>query len=643
MIINQVRGEECCGKGSLENLELQLKTTARLGLPATYAVRYDALTNATYVQLLKKYQATYPDLIDIGVMVEVMPSLTEAANVSYRGTNDSWYQAHHAFTIGYPDAARKKLVDTLLLKYKTVFGTYPRVSSAWMIDTESLNYLKATYGIQYHQITREQWGTDSYTLYGGPPHYPYPASKNWLMVPDFTAQDPIWIVRQTVTDPIYNYGDATSTYTSQPNDYARAGKNIDYFKKLVSQAFDTRINPLGFACIGLENSMESAYQQEYVRQLEWVAEQYEQVRLMAVPVTALSAIFHEHPVTSYSGVEGDVQVSWITAPTYRIRVVKKGEEISITDIRVYSPELTDPYNEVVAKHEGYWIVPFLLDGSRWHDTTYHTYGINLHEFIPVYYDVVSGSTRLVVDAHATTPAYAIAQDAYDEVALRISEKSMQFTPTGIEMDGFSQQPEYKPYVPQAFPIKRDGTKFEWQWEDEKLFSMKSDSSKNKSTVTFDTAKIGRWNDLRFVFYPYAYPETVGRTISQRYSRITVSNAFAIAGRNPVRLILEPHDAMNFPILLDEEARITTVPEGIQINRLGELRKSQHQYVDIVSQTPVKVNASIQFSQGGVDISKTVTVYLSPNCKQDVLYCVLHPIQGSWYIYTKLSDWWNVRK
>ena len=436
--INQVRGEECCGKGSLANLELQLKTTSRLGLPATYAVRYDALTSVAYVQLLKKYKAAYPELIDIGIMIEIVPSLAEDAGVSYRGTNETWYQAHHAYTIGYPKQ-------------------------------------------------REQWGTDSYTLYGGPPHYPYPASKNWLMVPDFSTPDPVWIVRQTVTDPIYNYGDVSSAYTSQPNDYARDGKNIEYFKKLITQAFDIRVNPLGFACIGLENSMDTAFQQEYVKQLEWVAEQYEQVRLMVTPVSVLSAVFRDHPVTSYTGASDTIRASWITSPTYRIRIVRNGGETAITDIRVYSPVLTDPYNEVVAKHEGYWIVPFLLDGSRWHDTPYHTYTVNTHEFIPVYYDISYGSTRIVLDTAKSPPTYKIAQTSFDTVTLRLSRKSMQFTPTGIVMDGFLQQPEYKPYVPQAFPIKGDATKFEWQWEGEKLFSMKSESTKNKTPSARDIA------------------------------------------------------------------------------------------------------------------------------------------------------------
>jgi hypothetical protein len=176
-----------------------------------------------------------------------------------------------------------------------------------------------------------------------------------------------------------------------------------------------------------------------------------------------------------------------------------------------------------------------------------------------------------------------------------------------------------------------------------LFGMKSDSTKSNKIITFETEKIARWNDLRFVFYPYAYPETVSRTISQKHSHISISNSFAIAGRNPVRLVLEPHDAMNFPILLDEEARITTMPEDVQVNRLGDLRKSQHQYVDIVSKVPTSVDVTVQFSQGGADISKKMTVYFSPNCKQDVVYCILHPHHGSWYLITKLSDWWNARK
>jgi hypothetical protein len=50
-------------------------------------------------------------------------------------------------------------------------------------------------------------GVDSYTLYGGPVHYPYYPSQNWALVPAAQNNEnmPI-IVRQTITDPVYNYG-----------------------------------------------------------------------------------------------------------------------------------------------------------------------------------------------------------------------------------------------------------------------------------------------------------------------------------------------------------------------------------------------------------------------------------------------------
>ena len=168
------------------------------------------------------------------------------------------------------DIARKiqKIADYLFATFFEKFSYYPAVTSAWMIDTETLNYIHKEYGVKIQQITREQYGTDSYTLYGGPPHYPYPASKNWLFVPDYENNDPVLIVRQTVTDPLFNYGDNTSTFTSQPNDYMKNKKTFDYFKSLLDQAIDQSDNQTGFAMLGLENSMEDKFQQEYIAQLE---------------------------------------------------------------------------------------------------------------------------------------------------------------------------------------------------------------------------------------------------------------------------------------------------------------------------------------------------------------------------------------
>jgi hypothetical protein len=86
--------------------------------------------------------------------------------------------------------------------------------------------------------------------------FPVPGIKNWLMVPDFSRTDAPMIIRQTVTES-YITGDTTALHI--PNDYMRNGSKIDYFQKLITQAFDATLNSVGFACLGLENNMEERF------------------------------------------------------------------------------------------------------------------------------------------------------------------------------------------------------------------------------------------------------------------------------------------------------------------------------------------------------------------------------------------------
>ncbi|MCX6731296.1 MAG: hypothetical protein NTZ55_05605, partial [Candidatus Roizmanbacteria bacterium] len=53
IFINQVRGNECCQKGSLEFTKRQLELFKKFSLPATFVLRYDVLKNKQYFSLLK--------------------------------------------------------------------------------------------------------------------------------------------------------------------------------------------------------------------------------------------------------------------------------------------------------------------------------------------------------------------------------------------------------------------------------------------------------------------------------------------------------------------------------------------------------------------------------------------------------------
>jgi len=364
IFINQIRGKECCSIGTLENLKMQVEAFEKYQIPSFFALRYDTLIDQDYIDYLKQQIKSSPDIINLGLLIEVTPRLAQDSGVKYND-GDPWYEAQNVFTIGYPKEDRKKIIDHLLKTFKNKFGYYPVLTSAGMIDTESLNYLHKNYGVLAHQITREQWGTDSYTLYGGPPHYPYPGSKNWSFIPDFNEKNPLLILRQTVADPLYNYGETEKAYTSQPNDYFNAGLDFQYFKNLINQAlFEQKTT--GFALLGLENSNEKKYQDEYIKQIDYINQLKGKINFPNLK--QLSDFWSKQQTTYYQGRDlinkTNNQAEFITTPDHRERQRKYLDKVYTTDYRYYNSDLIDPYNDYVAKKHGFWIVPYAFDFSH---------------------------------------------------------------------------------------------------------------------------------------------------------------------------------------------------------------------------------------------------------------------------------------
>lgn len=367
LIINQVRGEECCSKGSLANLKIQVEAHISKRVPAYFTLRYDALMNKEYVNYLKIASINHSEIIKLGLLIENTPQLVRDSGVKHNINDENWFEAQNAFTIGYNEGDSKKIVDYLFSVFFEKFGYYPEVTSAWMIDTSTLNYLHDNYHVIVHQITREQYGTDSYTLYGGHPHYPYPASRNWLFVPDYSSSNSTLIVRQTVTDPYFNFGDRSNTFTSQPNDYMKGNKNFEYFDLLITQAINQPGSQTGFLLLGLENSMEQKYQEEFVAQLELVGKLESKNQIKFITAHDLVNFWSNNQFSLYSGKnlisKNDNYVFWITTPNYRVRMIIKDSQVLLTDFRLYNRDFTDPYNDYFAKKNGFWIMPYLIDGS----------------------------------------------------------------------------------------------------------------------------------------------------------------------------------------------------------------------------------------------------------------------------------------
>ncbi|PWU23590.1 hypothetical protein C5B42_02395 [Candidatus Cerribacteria bacterium 'Amazon FNV 2010 28 9'] len=635
VIINQIRGTECCGVGSLHNFEQQVQMLSSHQLHGTFALRFDALQNPPFNATAK---LALQQGNELGGLLEITPQLASASGVAYRGTPDKWYEAQNAFLIGYTPAERLKLIDTYMHQFQVDFGITPTTTVAWMIDPVSLQYLKQKYGVTVHELTREQWGTDSYTLYGGPPNNPYIPSDNWALVPaaSDSGKMPL-IVRQTITDPVQTYGDPTSTYTSQPNDYERRGVGLEYFTHLFTQA---QTQPFGntFALVGLENSMEQTYQDSFGKQLSFIAQwQKNNPDDMVMTAKQYGQWWRTQPtehINVYEGNDDTVgKAWWITTTRYRVRLREDNNQLYIDDIRMYDPSFTDPYIEQPAQQLGYWVVPFFLDGSRILD------GDNNYGFTTSIQDNLQNRkseylqpSRITLVQHIQN-SITLQQQNGCVVVDDGTSTNVSFCSTQFSLPSHSSWHDNNIYTKHI--IQQDGSSLIWKAANDQSF-MQLSAQQNGNVTTYSPQLMNNvLDEERMARYPLLFPQLSGHPLSVTQSSVYVNNTFAIAGRNPARLVLFPKDAQGYPITLDLDPTVMTdpyVPTSVYTEHTG----NGMFFIDAVSAVPQKVSIHVQVG----DFSQTRTVYFAPDCKHMISYCIFHPTQVWWYVRNIAQDIWR---
>ncbi len=635
IIINQVRGERCCGEGSVENLEFQLKLLEEKDLKGFFLLRYDALKNEEMMGLVNKYWQK--GVISPGVLMEVIPGLVDREIYEKKG--GEWYEARKVFSVGYGQLERKEIIDRLMSEFYGQFGFYPKIGGAWMVDGFSLDYMYERYGVEVFEITREQWGTDTYKLYGGM-HYPYLASESWPLVPDF-VDGKVLMVRQTISDPLYNYGDNSDSFTSQPNDYSNGGKNFKYFKALFDQVVIE--NESGWAVLGLENSMEERYQREFERQLEYVKELRD--KKMVKVVSEIDQLRHwkKNEVRIYEGKdlindESDQRVWWVESGRYRMRIRSDGEKVFIDDVRIYD-DWQDPYWKEKVETEGVWVVPFLIDGSRWYKEEDEKlwwrgwFGPPEVEkkFKNVSSDVGSDPMRLVLgESNGVELKDGVLQ--WDGGKKKINFYKDHWVGEGFGVGDL----EYVGWQDENYPVvvERDGEgkelTFKWLIDGEVSHWMKIEGEKQSYWSWGSREEL--WGQILEDHYAYAWPEPRHREVSGSESVVYAHNLVAVAGRNPVRLVVLLYDKAGMGVVNDM-LEIGIKGEGIETNLISQ-DKRQVQLIDLYSEKPQK--AEVELVLGNEVIKKTV--WWAPNCKQNWKYCMTHSIKGWWYLRGVGGDW-----
>jgi hypothetical protein len=638
VFVNQVRGPECCDTGNLKALETQIRAFQENKLQATFAVRFDALNDTSMRSLL--LQAANQGQ-EMGALLEVTPSLAQASGVMYNGKPEQWYEAQTVFLVGYTPSDRQKIIDTYMMRYKEVFHAYPYSSVAWMIDPISLSYMKKTYGVMTHELTREQWGTDSYTLYGGPPHYAYVPSEKWALIPskDQQVEMPL-IIRQTVTDPVWNYGDPTSSYTSQPNDYASRKVDFNYFKHLFYQAHEQPTENYTLTILGLENSMADSFQQEYRKQIKFVHEWKTGQSRQVLTAQNFNVWWkgNVHPkITIYQGKSDDSDLSkawWVTTPSYRMRLRADHGSLFISDLRLYDESETDPYLTTPAKRFGYWTAPFLVDGSRFleGDESYDFFE-SIHDNITNRKEKYKTPTRIEISSSLSNKensSLLFSRNGEDIVF------SMDGTPLiNFKADSFELKTPVVPFMKSAYlkdVLDIGSSVFNWTWKDrqgQKLWGCFGTSS----SVCVPTLNIGALESEREQRYPLLFPQLQERTLDVHSSYVYINNRYAIAGRNPVRIVFYPRDTYGYPAALSELPVITTDTPITYVGLEKQHGGNGMIFIDLINAESKKV----QFTLQSQSYTQTSTVFFAPDCKQLLGECLKHPSQLYWYLSTIIDD------
>ena len=641
VIANQVRGNECCSAGGMNELRQQLKSAEELKLPATFAIRYDALNSPEYVSLLKEFKQKLGPKLEIGAFLEITPSLATASKVPYTGNSENWYEAEHAFLVGYQPDDRNKLIDTYMAKFRAVFGEYPQSTNAWMIDAPSLKYLSEKYKVTSHELTREQWGTDSYTLYGGPAHYPYTPSQNWPLVPDSSSSLPI-ILRQTITDPVWNYGDPTSSFTSQPNDYRRRDRGFDYFQFLFTQAHQQKSEPYTFTLLGLENSMPGIDQDEFHKQLAFVQKTASQTDYQVLTASQFAEWFRlqssisQPQVQSYSGSsekDGASQAWTVSTDSYRVRVRRDHQDLCITDLRFYSPEFQDPYAQQAAQRHGHWIIPFLIDGSRFRQKA--TDGSILNSIPDNFSDRrnENGSVScwpLSTENLTDQPLVLVRQDQ----TLQLKQEGTLIAEFDAGTFTLNRTPK-KFVVPVELSsiLQWSKTAISWQSrESQVLWQLQEQPSGNGLQVQPKVFE-SNLSQERQERYPFLFPELIARALDIKKTELYLNNQFALAGRNPVRVVFFPRDQYGYPVAVNTQPEVTSEPAVDDIQQESPHGSNGMIFIDFTHSKPGKLTVRVKSG----DFVDQKVVFFAPNCITEKNYCLKHPVQAWWFIHNWVQD------
>ncbi len=357
-------------------------------LKSTFLLQHDAVIDEKYTELFSHRNEN----MEIGIWFETCKSLVLEAGLEWRGREGFEFDWHSNVdtTVAYTDDEKRLLADTFMERFKSVYGFYPRTVGAWVLDSVTLGYLNDKYGIDASCICKDQWGTDTYTLFGG--YYDgayYPCKKN-LLSPAQTREEQIDVpvFRLLGCDPIYQYDcflwSNCQVWTLEPyhldNDLLPEGGGSDpkwidwYFRERFESG---RGGAFSYAQVGQENSFcwEGA-EVGFLHQMKRLTEMKAEGKICDMTFSEagrwFKSSFELSPPCTHTALsdwrgEGNKSI-WYNCKNYRVNIFMTKDSVYIRDLHLFDENYPSIYlNTVCDIPDSYFETLPVMNGVCWSD------------------------------------------------------------------------------------------------------------------------------------------------------------------------------------------------------------------------------------------------------------------------------------
>ncbi len=390
-LINFIRGVEPRDAtiDLLEPVLRQRELAQRHGLPVTWLIQYDALLDPRFVDVLKDL----PPGDEVGVWLEFMQPLVEAAGLRWRGRFPWDWHVNVGFSTGYAPDERTRMIDILLEKFRATFGFAPKAAGSWFIDAHSLAHLEQRHGIAAFCNCKDQWGTDGYTLWGGYFNQAYYPSKRNAYIPAQTAAAQINVptFRMLGSDPIHQYeidsnDNGQLVLTLEP--VSPGGADPAWTDQFLKNMFETPCLSFGYTQVGQENSFGwPAMAKGLEHQHRRVAELRDRGLVRVETLSQSGAWFKkQYPLTPPSAVVAPEDLNapqrgalWYCSKNYRTSLRWDGADLRLRDIQRFDERRAEPFLHAVCTEKSckYDALP-VLDGFLW-SSAGHQASLRIHD------------------------------------------------------------------------------------------------------------------------------------------------------------------------------------------------------------------------------------------------------------------------